>query len=222
MNDYIKKRVRESIDFTVLESLMAEDYPVTFNMDEFKSLKTFQKRIQYCQQNLKRISSGSSRIVYKIDDTKVLKLAKNSKGIQQNETEIDWGRQSYYDDILAQTLDFDSNSLWVEMELATKVNEAIFKEYMGIDMLSFEEYITLRHNERNGKRSLYQVPQSVKDYLDEDNFANQLLAFINDSDALIGDLFRYSSYGLVTRSDGKRVVLIDFGITQDIYDGYYS
>ena len=62
-------------------------YPVSFNMDEFKMLKTFAARIKYCQARLQRISSGSSRIVYKIDNEKVLKLAKNRKGIAQNEAE---------------------------------------------------------------------------------------------------------------------------------------
>ena len=60
-------------------------YPVSFNMAEFKTLTTFSERIRYCQTRLQRISSGSARIVYKIDNEKVLKLAKNRKGIAQNE-----------------------------------------------------------------------------------------------------------------------------------------
>jgi hypothetical protein len=50
-------------------------------MDEFKGLITFKDRITYCDNNLKKISSGSGRIVYMIDDIKVLKLSKNSKGL---------------------------------------------------------------------------------------------------------------------------------------------
>jgi hypothetical protein len=42
-------------------------------MDEFKGLITFKDRITYCDNNLKKISSGSGRIVYMIDDIKVLK-----------------------------------------------------------------------------------------------------------------------------------------------------
>ena len=62
-------------------------YPVSFNMAEFKTLKTFAERIRYCQTRLQRISSGSARIAYKIDNEKVLKLAKSRKGIAQNEAE---------------------------------------------------------------------------------------------------------------------------------------
>ena len=62
-------------------------YPVSFNMAEFKTLTTFAECIRYCQTRLQRISSGSARIVYKIDNEKVLKLAKSRKGIAQNEAE---------------------------------------------------------------------------------------------------------------------------------------
>lgn len=58
-------------------------YPETFNMEEFKSISRFASRIKYCETHLQRISSGSGRIVYKIDDEKVLKLAKNPKGVAQ-------------------------------------------------------------------------------------------------------------------------------------------
>lgn len=51
----------------MVEELMDEDYPSSFDMEHFKSLTSFNKRIQYCKENLKRISSGSGRIVYMID-----------------------------------------------------------------------------------------------------------------------------------------------------------
>ena len=44
-------------------------------MKVFKSLPSFAARVRYCNEKLQRISSGSARIVYKIDDEKVLKLA---------------------------------------------------------------------------------------------------------------------------------------------------
>lgn len=72
---------------------VTEDYPTSFDMDFFKTLPSFNQRIQYCEKYLQRISSGSSRIVYKIDDQKVLKLAKNKKGLAQNETEIDYSSE---------------------------------------------------------------------------------------------------------------------------------
>ena len=108
---------------------LREDYPSHFDMEHFKSLKTFAQRIRYCDANLKRIGGGSSRIVFKIDDQKVLKLAKNKKGIVQNDTEIDRGNDTYYSSILAQVFDSDDDGLWVEMELATPINKYEFYFY---------------------------------------------------------------------------------------------
>ena len=82
--NFISEKLR--VDITnPLDENMDEAYPTSFNIEEFKQLKSFNQRIQYCEQHLQRISSGSSRIVYKIDDEKVLKLAKNKKGLAQNE-----------------------------------------------------------------------------------------------------------------------------------------
>jgi mRNA-degrading endonuclease RelE of RelBE toxin-antitoxin system len=85
MRKLIKDRINESLAFNIIESLIDEDYPTNWNFDEFKALTSFNKRALYCNNNLQRISSGSARIVYKIDNDKVLKLAKNAKGLDQNE-----------------------------------------------------------------------------------------------------------------------------------------
>ena len=65
--------------YTINEDIDEMAYPASFNMEEFKNCNSFAARVRYCQARLPRISSGSSRIVYKIDDEKVLKLAKNAK-----------------------------------------------------------------------------------------------------------------------------------------------
>ena len=60
--------------YNLIKKDVEEEYPATWNVEEFKNLKSFNQRVQYCETNLTRIASGSSRIVYKIDDTKVLNL----------------------------------------------------------------------------------------------------------------------------------------------------
>ena len=63
-------------------------YPVSFNMDEFKGIRSFADRVKYCENRLKKLGAGTSRRVYQIDNEKCLKLAKNRKGIAQNIEEI--------------------------------------------------------------------------------------------------------------------------------------
>jgi hypothetical protein len=214
MKDLIKKLLREN--------LVGEDYPSSWNIEEFKSLKSFNARVKYCNEHLSRISSGSSRIVYKIDDEKVLKLAKNKRGLAQNEVEIEYG--NYYDisDIVAEVFESDENNLWVEMELAKKVTTNIFKNVVGI---SFEDYATgMRyHYDTNIKPSRYpsRKPENM-DEMWENEFAYRMLSFMGDYDIPVGDLARLSTYGLVKRDGQDEIVMIDYGLTHDVYGTYYS
>lgn len=109
------------------------NYPQSFSMDVFKSLPSFSKRIQYCQQHLRRIASGSSRIVYDIDGKVVLKLAKNKKGIAQNEAESGDAYMHNTYGCFADVYDVDENNLWIEMQMARKAKTSDFKKITGFD-----------------------------------------------------------------------------------------
>jgi len=114
-----KKNIMEDILKSKIRKIIREmAYPTSFNMEEFKQIRSFSERVRYCENRLRRISSGSGRIVYQIDDQKVLKLAKNQKGIAQNEVESDNFLQSY--SIVARVFEGDDNDTFVEMELAKK------------------------------------------------------------------------------------------------------
>lgn len=212
-------------DKGLTESILDEDYPVNFNMDEFKELNSFNARIKYCQDRLKRISSGSSRIVYQIDDEKVLKLAKNKKGIAQNGVEISYSRSDYPVSIM---FDYEEeNDLWVEMELAKPINPKIFFNITGF---KWEDYVAMVHNygeqvHNNGRKSGYQKdidPSVVEAMWDDDDFVREMLNFIGDTGVPVGDLQVLSSYGLVKRDGYETIVVIDYGLTHDVYDSYYS
>ena len=103
----MKYRITEQQLNTIMNEMA---YPDSFNMETFKSLTSYQKRIQYCRQHLQRIAEGSSRIAFKIDDTKVLKLAKNGRGLIQNEGEADLGYNNYYFTCLAEVFEFDEKN----------------------------------------------------------------------------------------------------------------
>lgn len=223
MSNIIKKLLNESLVFEIIDSLIDEDYPSNFSMDDFKKLTSFRSRIQYCEEHLTRISSGSSRIVYKIDNQKVLKLAKNKKGLAQNEIEIEYSQYSDLDDILARTFDYENNNLWVEMELARKCKKSDFKRITGFD---FDTYGMVIHNQgedsqgRRGQK--YDVPSEIVDEMWENEFTYSMLDFVGSYQIPAGDLRRLSSYGIVKRNGQDEIVLIDYGLTNDVYQSYYS
>jgi hypothetical protein len=220
----MKQNVRTLIREFIQESDLLEDYPASFDMEVFKSLKSHAGRNRYAQEHLQRLSSGFSRIVYKIDDEKVLKLAKNDKGVAQNEVEIEYGQYSDIDDVVAKIFDYDeANSLWVEMELALRVKPSDFKNIIGY---SFEDYKLAIHNygvdTGNNKGFKYPLSKQLVEDMWENEFMYEMFSFIGNYGVPTGDLERTSSYGLVKRDGQDKIVLIDYGLTHDVYSSYYS
>jgi len=233
MKGLIKKLLRESFEqyqdlneeaFTFLENDLTEDYPSSFDMDEFKSLTSFAARTRYCEEHLQRISSGSSRIVYKIDDEKVLKLAKNKKGLAQNEVEGEYSQYHDIEDIVARVFDIHPDNLWIEMELARKLTKGNFKQITGFN---WEDYTKVIHNygidhSGRGRGFRYDVDKSIEEEMWENEFTYEMLSFIGNYGVPTGDLIRTSSYGVVKRDGQDAIVMIDYGLTSDVYTSYYS
>jgi hypothetical protein len=225
MKDFIKQKLSENLVYEVIDSYLQEDYPSNFDLEEFSKLNSFNKRIQYCQERLKRISSGSSRIVYMVDDTKVLKIARNKKGLAQNEIEIDYS--NYYDlkDITAQVFAYDQNNLWVEMELAKKVTPAIFERVVGFTFADYCAGHRKHHDELNPKRGSWfssDVSKEVYEAMWEDEFTYEMLSFIGGYDIPVGDLCKLNTYGLVKRNGEDTIVMIDYGLNNDVWQDYYK
>lgn len=225
MKNFIKQKLSENLVYEIIETYLEEDYPSNFDLEEFSKLNSFNKRIQYCQERLKRISSGSSRIVYMVDDTKVLKIARNKKGLAQNEIEIDYS--NYYDlkDITAQVFAYDQNNLWVEMELAKKVTPAIFERVVGFTFADYCAGLRKHHDEINPKRRSWfssDVSKEVYEAMWEDEFTYEMLSFIGSYDIPVGDLCKLNTYGLVKRNGEDTIVMIDYGLNNDVWQDYYK
>lgn len=213
--------ITESQFMNLIQRDIDEDYPLSWNIEEFKNLKSFNKRIKYCEQNLQRISSGTSRIVYKIDETKVLKLAKNEKGIAQNKTEINFSEDYLWDMVVAKLFDYDEDGLWVEMELARKVTTSIWNNIVGIPIDIFRD--GTRFMEQQKGKTLYRLKEPERmEELYENDFTSTILDLIANYDVGSGDFGKLSTYGLVNRDGKDEIVIIDYGLTNEVYDSYYK
>lgn len=200
-------------------------YTASFNMETFKSLSSYLKRIQYCKLHLQRIAEGSSRIAFKIDDEKVLKLAKNKKGIIQNEGEADLGYNNYYYTCIARVFEFDEkNYTFVEMEIARKCTPNDFKRIVGFDV---ETVVKLIEHELHGDYRYRHLPKHEFnpddiDKMYENEFITNLVDLVHSAEVMIGDLKKINSYGIVNRDGQDEVVVIDYGLTEDTFNKHYS
>ena len=192
-----------------------------FDIELFKNMKSFNQRINYCKERLVKIGEGSSRIVYKINDNVVLKLAKNSKGLAQNESEINQGE--YYDlkNIVANVYDSDEDNRWVEMELCKKITKSRFKELTGISFLDYTQIMQYEYAQNNPSKKRFgsTKPNIESDIYWENEFVKDMIDYQRGYDALVGDLCKINSYG--ENSKGN-IILTDFGLTDNIFEEHYK
>lgn len=212
-------------------SLEEMAYPVNFNMEELKNINSFVERVKYCNSRLKYLGQGSSRRVYMVDDEKCLKMAKNRKGIAQNIEEINLGNDIYAGSCFAKVYDYDQNGLFVEMELARKAKESDFERLAGIPFDCYCDlivrtainYLPNNCQSRNWvTSSMEDTYNYVMDNIDNFEFINQVIEYMyNFQVKAYGDLQRISSYGVVKRNGQEELVIVDFGLTEDVFNNYY-
>nr|MDA3780825.1 hypothetical protein [Bacteroidales bacterium] len=198
-----------------------EEFKHSF-LPEFLNIRSYAGRIRFANQNLNRIGSGTGRIVYDIDGEKALKLAKNAKGVAQNETEE--GSSDYYSQsIVAEVFDYDDSYTWLISELAKKINEKRIKELTEIPSLN-DLYYFLRNfkDQNNGRRKIFGQDKELEEFFWENEFATDLADFVANYNQSAGDMGRPSTYGEVLRDGQPTIVLTDYGLNDEVYDTHYN
>lgn len=212
----LRKTIREFV-----EEFLSEEYPTNFSFEEFDNIKSYNGKLKYANERLEKLGSGSARVVYKVDNEKVLKIAKNKKGIAQNSVEAEGYLQNY--DIVARVFDTDKDDFWVEMEWAKKLSPKRFEQLTGLKIESVTNYLTYKKKYQNYNNK--PAPE-IKDFLqksEENEFIQNLWELIEEYNMIYpGDFTRISSYGEVTRDGKQKVVLVDFGLTSSVYYDYYD
>ncbi len=193
-------------------------YPVSFDRGAFHELKNYTQRINYCKQNLTYLAQGTSRIVFAIDDERVLKLAKNAKGIAQNEGECMYDFQNYYGDYVAKVFDSHPQDLWIEMEKAVKISPTKFRQITGVDFKDMDVYLSNKfaknyHNTQDPR---------ISAFMDDNEFMQELSEMVGQYELLPGDIGKLNSWGLVKRGGREMAVLIDFGLGKSNYEDHYE
>lgn len=198
----------------------------SFSFDELNKIPSFNRRLQYCKQHFgQQIGSGSSRIVFQIDDNKVLKLAKNQKGIAQNETEADWGAQSY--DVVPELFNVADDYTYIVSEYVLPAKPQDFSHCLGMTFEEFCEFVKksfLAYASNRDRRSISSNinNEQFETMLDNNEWLYSFHTYMADFQIPYGDLTRLANYGLCNRNGEAQIVLLDSGLTQSIYDEYYK
>ena len=221
-------------------------YPSAFSFAELNEMRTYAAKKRYLDSHLEKIGSGSSRIVYKVDDEKVIKLAKNRKGLAQNEAEAD--KSSYPTDLFAKVYECDQNYYWIEMEVARKPKKSDIKSLYGVPFELITDFIKKEYSLRGGDVYKHKWVGASSKNFDKfwDDFwevegggetlffdiSQKLIDLLSEIDSYFGDYYcnwadvadwmRLANWGIVTRNGEDELVIIDNGLNEEIYKTHYS
>ena len=167
----------------------------------------------HTNKRLKYLGMGSSRAVYLLSSTKVLKLAKNEAGIAQNAKEVDVYTDPRTRDIVAKIYDFDDKYTFIVSELV--------REYSYSRSMPFEDTTGFGFGEL--KRAVYTLlhDREISEEASDDmiKLARSVAALIDDHDAPFDEVMYLMHWGKAR--DGRPVIL-DYGLTSEIMKAHYG
>lgn len=234
MQVVLRKLVREILSERIRSS---HDGGQKFKLSEFQKLTDTLSILNYAKIRLEFIDEGSSRIVYVLTGNKVLKIATNFAGIDQNQQEVDVFTDPRTKPLTTRIFDYNEKFFWIISEMVKPFN----------DLFALEKFLKLR--DKNGMTIDVQKPNpfnpnepfyepyyfhdfildaSVGEYenISLTKNSNQLLKIakmiedlVEFNDIEIGDLMKLNSWG---KSHDQRFVLLDYGFSKTVRKDHYS
>lgn len=211
----------------ITEEQLKEAMLPEFSFDKLETLYNFKDRLQYCRQYLGNpIGSGSSRVIFQLDDEKCLKLAKNNKGIAQNEAEAIDGADRY--SIGTEVFKYPGNFFYIVSEYVLPAKESDFQHCLGISFKEFQNFVIQSYKYYASRKETYYLyggmdDEQFSELLEENDWLSQLYNYMSDYHLPYGDLTRLSSYGICRRDGDTEIVVLDSGFndtTSKLYRRY--
>lgn len=204
-----------------------------FIWKHFLSLKQPRSRVLYARMHLKPFGVGSSRAVFLINAKKVLKIATNEAGFEQNRIETTIASDPDIQPIVAKVFQSDPKFRWVVSELVRELKTAKdFEDLTGVPLVGFEdefEQLTgtpFSHFEKmTGNEALPdEDPMTGDSEMRREAMLQHpiiLAAFelATNYDLAMSDFGRIDHWG---KTPDGRAVLLDYGYTVDIANRFYE
>lgn len=183
---------------------------------------SFAEQLAYAKERAKRVGGGSSRVAFKIEfqgRPTILKIAKNGKGLAQNEQEAqmlsDWYAKGL--EIMIPMIDYDEDSsrpTWLHVELATKASDSDFVRVCGGNLMDLMSYAS----QYIGKKNMFHGDPTKVEDADDNEFVNSFVDLCGNYDHPLGDYSRLANWGIYK----GQPVLIDLGLSKDVMKTHYS
>lgn len=222
IRNYVRKLIHEAMEagFSVqdLKNTLMNDIQGVKDRSNYKEkVGHFLKGgYYYCVKMLgEPISKGSARAVFQIDDTRVLKLAYNMRGVAQNKAEVTVYQQApdkKFMPIVYNDSDME-NYFYVISEYVLTAEYEDFKKVVGIPFYLLESFIS--NNKLESAMKSYEDMPKVHDLL-------QYLITMSNMGVDIFDWTVISNWGLTNRNGREAIVTLDNGFTTTVANNFYG
>jgi hypothetical protein len=169
--------------------------------------------IDYANRHLVRAGLGTSRATYILSSKKALKIARNNAGVDQNIAEI-VASAKLKSDLFPKVYDFDENGKWIIADLVRQLrNTEEFTEITGYTPDDFFSDVTL------GASSTEEFVKAFPNTTQTGIALFDELSTIHKLDPQFGMDLAYDNWGI---TPDRRLVMLDSGMTNSIYEKWYE
>lgn len=216
-------KIREIIRENITEAPL----PAEWDKTVYTPAQSYKKRIDYAVARAQKLGTGSSRVAFDIPyegRNTVLKVAKNAKGMAQNQAEASLLEDGYLQQlgIMIPLIDYDeehAQPVWIHTEKAMKATPKQLCDLMKcgkldwlVDAAKYAQTGQGRdHNDDVVKLYGEEGLETFHEYVD-------LLQELHGFEINLADFSRAANWGLY---NGQPVV-IDLGFTQEVAKQHYG
>lgn len=201
--------------------------PADWDKDKMGTRNSFASKIRYAKERAQQIGTGSSRVAFVIPykgRNTVLKVAKNSKGLHQNEYEADKLGDWYLKDlgITIPMIDYDEEDdqpSWIHTEFAFKAKPSDFMKAFGMSvekLIIAAELMAGKRQPSSNEREW--MNNTLNDMMEDNELFSGFVNLIGNYDIPIMDFSRLANWGIYNGYP----VIIDLGLSNDIWANLYQ
>jgi len=183
------------------------------NKKLFNSLN-YTDKLNYLNQHFIKIGTGTSRVTFLINSSKVIKLALNNPGLAQNKIEFD-NLLKFNSKFLPKAFDKSPDSSWIEVEFILPVkNTSVLDNYFNAPPNSFKKLFHLQNFYRiSSFNDFLTLKNKIPHLFDNPKFIEFYSFLFNSFPDSIHDFFVESNtnnYGII--NDQLKVIDLGFDL----------